>query len=819
MTLTILNDPSGVTGIRRIPLDYRITLQANIERHLDGGADAVLRINGEVVDPLEDPRLDMRPGRWDSIVVALRPRGGGDLLNVLSFGLLGGPAINSLLPKLPGQDGGSGKDSPNNRLTAQNNVARTYQAVPDVYGYRRIWPDLIQSSVVEYVDHVKYVTEWLCLSRGKGTVTAVQYADTPIEDIDGSSYEIFEPVADSSGYPENGNTTLLDVFETFASDEVNGQELPYAVPFVQVTKSGTFSATAADAFFTVTIPDGADLDDLKSLVPSGTAAVQFTYGSAPPTNFSETCTVQSVSVGGGNATFTFSSSTWGASASGPSTFTITPNGSAKTTIGPFTMQAESDRLWWNTVYLRGLVGTVNFEAEWWRIDSDGIEVPGTRQTQSYSHAANTYDQRFFTNKATPSGGYGRYRVQFKRTSAQVESNGADVAKLEEVYAVRYYATKTLPGVTVARITTKATLSATGFSDRKFNVRWLRHVRELDAAVLSGSRNFARSISHLWAIAGNDMTGIDTDALAAINAEFGEDSPLLRFDGSLDDADMSLGERMQFLADTARVFVWRDGSRWTFTRDQLRTTPRAQFDYRNLSAKGSPSQAFSSVLPASNDGVEVEYVDEVTQAKKSYARYNISTGAAVVGLSRTPKKIRMLGCATEAQADNRAQLEARRLLYQREVVNETALADANDIGLGETVRWVDPSDFGGDGLQAGEVLSIDGNIITTSEVIDWRGETSGRMVFTGEDGLRLVPMVQCYPETGGRVRLSSVPGGIYVADAARQLGSRYAFAVGLTDTELELAGLYTLTGVRPSGDGTVAISLASLDTRIYEGDSA
>jgi DNA-binding transcriptional regulator LsrR (DeoR family) len=33
-----------------------------------------------------------------------------------------------------------------------------------------------------------------------------------------------------------------------------------------------------------------------------------------------------------------------------------------------------------------------------------------------------------------------------------------------------------------------------------------------------------------------------DALAAINTELGETSPLLRFDGSLDDADMSLGVR-------------------------------------------------------------------------------------------------------------------------------------------------------------------------------------------------------------------------------------------------------------------------------------
>ena len=73
--LTILNDPAGITGKRRHALDYRLTLQQNIERHLSGGGDAELRINGTVVDPLTDPRLDRPPGRFDLVTVSLRPRG------------------------------------------------------------------------------------------------------------------------------------------------------------------------------------------------------------------------------------------------------------------------------------------------------------------------------------------------------------------------------------------------------------------------------------------------------------------------------------------------------------------------------------------------------------------------------------------------------------------------------------------------------------------------------------------------------------------------------------------------------------------------
>lgn len=811
--LTILNDPAGITGWKRFPLDCSISLQENIAQHMAGGADCELRINGVTVDPLTDPRMDAPPSLFDDVVLVRRPEGLDPVTWVIIAAVVA-TATYVLMPSMPNLGGATSKDSPNNRLTGQSNIARAYQAIPDVYGYRRVWPDLIQPSVVEYVDHVKYVTEWLCISRGKGTIADVQYAETPIDDVDGASYEVFEPVP-SGGYPEFGSTTLLNVAETFASDEVNGQELTPVIAFATISKSGTFTAVLSATTFTVKIPDGSDLDQLKSLVPSGTAAVSFSHVGG---SFSQTCTVQSVAVASGNATFTFSCSAWPAAHTNEAaTFTIIPNGSVSTVIGPFTLPVECSRIWWNTIFQRGLKGSVQIRAEWWKVDSGGVEIGGTRQTQDNTYTASTYDQRFYTNKVTPSAGSGRYRIQFKRLN-QVNGDGsADVAKLEEVYAVREYASKVLPGVTVIRVTTKATESATGFSDRKFNLRWLRHVRTLTGDTLSESRNFARAMAHIWTIAGNDIAGLDTDALEAINTELGETSPLLRFDGSLDDADMSLGERLQYVANTARCVVWRDGTKWTATRDQARPYPELQLDYRNLAAAGDSSISYAAHLPASNDGVEVEYVDEATQAKKSYVRLQIGSGSPVAGAVSNPKKIKLQGCTTQAQAENRAQLEARRLIYQRVSVSDTALADASGLGIGSLVRWIDPNDFAGDdGLQAGEVLAISGNVITPSEPVEWKGQASGRIMFTGTDGKQVGTTQVCYPSLDG-IQVAALPAGVYVRDGARQLGSRYAFAVGLTQAEIEAAGLYTVTEIRPAADGTVSLALAQYDSRIYGAD--
>lgn len=818
--LTILKDPAGITGRATHEWDYSRTLHENIAAHLAGGADCELTINGVRVDPLTDPRMDAPPCAFDAVTVARRPAGFDPLTLAIIIVVASLAVSYALMPKIDMGAGSVGKDSPNNRLTAQSNVARAYQGIPDVYGARRVWPDMIQPSTVEYVDNVKYVTEWLCISRGKGDISAVQYADTPILDVDGASYEVFEP-SGADPYPERNQTAISDVFETFSSDEVNGQEVIYPTPFANLSPSGSFEAFATDSFFTITIPDDPSLDQLKTLSPTGSAQVSFSYinTALESANFNEDCDVLGFVVAGGNVTFTLGSTEWVSDESAPIVlFTIKPNGETPSAIGPYTLPIVCDKLRWSTVFLRGLQGTVVIRAEWWQIDEDGIEIPATRQSQNHSYHADTMDQQFFTRQVTPSSGSGRYRIQFERLTQQIGSQGTDVAKLEELYAVRYYAAKILPGVTAIRVTTKATSNATGYSERKFNLRFARHVRTLTSDTLSASRNFGRIMAHIWTLTGNDMAGLDADALAAINTEFGEDSELLRFDASLDDADMSLGERMQLVANHARCIVWRDGQKWTVTRDQAQQYPVMQFDYRNLAAGGNSAISYASHLPASNDGVEVEYVDPLSHAKKAYFKLSIASGESVFGEGDNPKKITLPGCTSKLQAVNRAELEARRLLHSRISVSDSALSDASALGLGALVRWIDPNDFyGDDGLQGGEVLAIDGSTITTSEALQWGDATSGRISFTDAQGGRLGPSIACTPATGGAV-LASVPDGLFVADGVtRQCGSRYAFATGLTEAELESAGLYTVTEIKPAGDGTVSIALAQYDARIYRAD--
>ena len=725
------------------------------------------------------------------------------------------------LPKIPGAP--TTTESPNNRLTGQTNIARAYQAIPDVYGLRRVWPDLIQPSLVEYIDNVKFITEWLCISRGKGTITAVQYADTPLLSFGGASYSIFEPSATPSAYPELNDTTLTDVLEPFPSPEVDGQELNYSTGVADyLRREGTIVKGPGSSWFDLTFVDSPVFDYMKSIAGTGTVYIKRLPVSGSDPYFPETADLLSYTEDGlGNVTFRFDNTILiygGGTAT--ATWDLLPSGAPSSSVkGPFILPVECDRIWWNTIFQRGLKGTCEIEVQLWQVDGSGVEIGGTRETIPYSYTADTFDAKFYTDKVTPAAGFGRYAIQFERTNI-AEADGSDVAKLEALYAVRYYATKVLPGVTVARVTTKATIGATGATERRFNLRWNRHVRTLTTTTLGASRNFARALAHLFCVAGEDLAELDTTTLAAINTALGETSALLRFDGSLDDAEKSLGERMQLIANHARCVLWRNGTQWTVTRDQARTSPELQLDYRNLAARGDSTISYASHLPASYDGVEVEYVDETTQAKKAYVRLNISSGAVATGSASNPLKVKLPGCTTTSQADNRAQLEARRLMYSRTSVQDTALPDASQLGVGSLVRWVDPNDFAGDdGLQAGEVLAIDSLTLTTSEPLDWHGEATGRILVTGVDGLYLGSPVVCAPgAAANKVVLASVPVGTYVRNGTtQQLGSRYAFAVGMTEAEMQAAGLFTVTEVTPAADRTLSIALAAYDARMYEED--
>ncbi|WP_341268723.1 hypothetical protein [Morganella morganii] len=175
----------------------------------------MIMVNG--VQLADGDSLDFVVTESHHIQVFDQPKGGaiGDLLSPV-FKLVT-KVFSFLAPKTPSFTSADAnvKDSPNNRLTGQTNVARTYQARPEIHGQVRAYPDLIQQSLFEYIDNKKKVTEWMNFGIGKFDIESVKYSESELTALDGAGYQIFQP-----------GENIPEIFEGFEFHDVDGQEVP-----------------------------------------------------------------------------------------------------------------------------------------------------------------------------------------------------------------------------------------------------------------------------------------------------------------------------------------------------------------------------------------------------------------------------------------------------------------------------------------------------------------------------------------------------------------------------------------------------------------
>lgn len=877
--LLIVNDPTGLTGYECHPLDPCLTLQANIAQHIERGGDYALAINGQQIDdPAMCAELDRMAQPCDMVQLVSRPgAAGAEFWVPAMIALIAAAVAYAMMPDASAQtmapnEAGSTKNSPNNQLTGQTNIARAYQAVPDVYGQVRSYPDLVQRSAEEYIENVKYVTELMCFTRGFCDVELMRYSDTPLEDVTGASYEVFHPDLPSVGggwadMPEYGTVTVPDVWEPYPSPEVNGQELVYpgAADWQAVTlKSITMQPGTPFATIVLTVKGGQASkfgQQLNDCVSINLNAPLISYhdscvddsGSEPPyptlrdTTFSinQNLTVTSRSWFIADLTLQVSRTARNWPSKNPCfapdfpvdtnvAADIQPVGSEFITVGPFIApDREATHLRWNIAFLRGLKASVQINVQWWKINDSNDEISGTRESWNYTYTGDTYDQKFFTETVQPVAGVGRYRVQFRRLSIQQSTDGFDIAKIEALWAMRYYPSKDFPGCTMVRVVTPATDQAIGIRERKFNALITRHVlkRPIGGVSTFGpSRDFRDSVHHMFrVIAKRSGDDLDYDTLQSSGWGAFDYPERNYFDFTFDDKDVSLGDRIKTACASARVDVYRDGQRWAFTRDRKRAgRPVMQLDYRNLAHDGESGIMYRANLPTSHDGVKVEYVDPVTN-KKTNIQLRIQNGNIVTSPEPdNPLLVELAGCRNEAQALNRAHYEVRRLLYSRVVVTDTVLADGMALNKGDLVRWIDPNDFAADdGMFAGEVMQIDeaGDdvIITTSEPVNFGSNATGQCTITNELGIPSRAIV-CTPRTDGGQgfvvpydQYAAYGSGWYVADDLRQCGSRYAMSPGFQDFELKNSALYLVADKVPTGEGSVQVELRQYDSRIYAED--
>ncbi|QOR44386.1 host specificity factor TipJ family phage tail protein [Proteus mirabilis] len=693
--------------------------------------DVDIYVNGVKLN--DDDRLDFIVSEFHHIQIFDQPKGIiGDILNpVFKFV---SKIFSFLAPKAPSFSAAdvNAKESPNNRLTGQTNIARTYQARPEIHGQVRAFPDLIQQSMFEYIDNKKMVTEWMNFGIGYYTIENVKYSESELIALDGASYQIFQP-----------GEVIPQIFEGFEFPDVDGQEIPGPnesdeIPQYQATANNVISGEIKGGEAAIKIEKQDEFRYFMDIVKprSVSLVVNVTYDT-PQGSVTKDIKVDAYlsdakeSDDGAIISPKYYYEFFFTNLTGGDLATLPPNAIVNTskfilydnqflTVGPFFSPLDGGELW---VHLNAQLGDGDWASariEFWKIDDNNNEISGTREAfdRGFPSAPKTKTY-YLTEKFKPLAGYGRYALQLTRLE---NSNDHSILKLEEVFIVRERINEVHEEDTLVKVTVRATEAPTGTRERKYNALATRHVISYDMNsrsvdyTLRPSRSFADAIAHTWLVtAGQPESTIDLYGLYSIYESL-PDKRLGYFDYTFDDEDVSLGQRIETICNVARVISFWDNGVLTFTREEEKKYPSGTFNKSNTTGNGF-SLSYDMTMPSGNDGVEIEYVNPKTN-KKTYLKYRIENNKIVNKPAKNPNKITIHGCRNEYQATDRALLEMDRLIHQRMSISVQTLADGDYVYPGDLIIVADTYDKN---QQAGYIVERIGNQFSTNEKVVFDGE--------------------------------------------------------------------------------------------------
>lgn len=780
----------------------------------------------------EDDELSFPLTESDFVRIIDRPKSGGFLKT--SALILGAftykqdlKFISKVFSKLAQTNAATGvnssKTSSNNSIKSQSNIARNGEAIPDNYGLIRSFPDLIQSSLYEYVGNNKYITDALNFGIGRYAVSSVRYSESNLGSLAGASYNIYQP-----------GQTIPQLIEGYLFDDVEGQEVLGAnetdnIVIETATSTSLVSASFVGGQAVVKIVQSTDFAYFNSLAKphavTFTVNVTYAQGSTSVTRdatFSADLVSSTESNNGAPIPtyyyeFVFGNLTGADANTVPSNSTInlvklTITENAAFVSGPYFSPVKSTDLW---VHMQSALGPTDGTTDWkmlvWQVDDNNNQVPGTVQTFFYSvdNPYNVTTKTFYnTYKITPPTGYARYAFSLERTN---NANSGNKLTVEGAHAINYRNNVVYNDISMVIVKVRGVENATQSRELKYNALINRYTigydydNEVVDYTLRLSRSFANAVLHSWiVIGGQPASSLDIHELYTIERNL-SDPRLGYFDYTFDDEDQSLGERIQTICDAATVTCFWDDGVLSFVRDESKSSPASVLSTRSL-ATDNYKLSYDMTLPGGYDGVHIEYRDPTTN-KQASINYYISGSSILSGEASKPKKFDMLYVRNAYQARDRALKEVRRLLYSRASMTVTALADGEWVNVGQMIQVVDMYDTN---QQSGYLKSRTGNNFETSEPIKFIGTMF--VVVTDADG-NPTDRYQATARTDGIngfvAVIPTVSLNIYNGDTIQQ-PSRYIIA-----TEMELDSTqWIITSKKIGTDGKTALALSEYNSDMY-----
>tara|TARA_R100000951_G_scaffold2179_1_gene3698 strand:+ start:509 stop:3028 length:2520 start_codon:yes stop_codon:yes gene_type:complete len=834
--LIIMHDQTGATGKDIIALPDGITATEALMLHFPQG------INPEAVqvfvgitpmllpNETDTPSPELLQPMKENMIVLMEAKG----LDPITIGLFVASVFLSvaLAPKIPG-DVGQQKQSPNNDLQAQTNIARPYQAYPLVFGSPVSYPDLTGEPIVEYITNQKIVRQLMNVGIGTFDIAETRAGATPITNFTGASATYYEPVAKVVTVPE--------VINVFSTNEIDGQELLGAdndivVSTYNLTENGSNLTTYLGTTFVLQVVKDAQSDALSSdfIAAIGEFKLKVNYkgdffGEGTIDNVSGVGFIDSMVDNTTFYTITLTSFNGSKTVDNSNYDYDTPfvaDQSANSIVGPIKIAVETDEVWVNLNFLRGLKSTVELNILFEKLDGpNGNPIVGpSPDSYTVTYTEDTLDQQFRTYKQQLIQSKGYFQVTFERLdNGTSNTNRPDQTTIETVYAVERELNVKYGDLTLLDVVMPATIRATSLRENKVNIELTSKLITYENGSINytpkASRKMADAILHLTV----DFFGLDQNTLALDelyeiqNRLDAIDPRLATFDFTFDDIDVSYDERMDTILQVARCYKWLDGDVYRFGRNEKRDFESTAITRRDIAGDDNReySLSYNPQLLENFDSVKVEYVDSATNKKAYIFRTINDLGVIIDGTGVNPKSLELAGCSEEFNAINRAELEIRTLLYQRFSLTDTMLPSAMFLDKGAMVLYAEQYNIDGDTFD-GEILARSGNVATTSESLGFIDGNQYVINYTTVDGSS-VGSFPITPIIGEEFKFQCDDlSEVFLRDSklgfSVQTGSRYIIS---TVEELESSRWSVIE--KEARGRNVQLTMVNYDERIYDFD--
>lgn len=808
----------------------------------------------------------------DSVFAIHRPHGADPVTIGIAIAVITAIVTIALLPRpeKPNQQG-IARTSPNNQISGQTNVARTGEGVPDIKGQIRAYPDLAQSAWYSWEENRRRVRERFCVGISTLDITDVRDNETEFSRIAGSSFEVVERAVNGTDrYPLRA--TSLDDSRLLAENQreidlnyiylANDGGINYVIVGVDPNQdipvlldldneasfeiSGTTSATINQEFFI----------DHSNPITTSTEVVSVTFSpQGQPVDIELQCHRIPVIVEDDFPAYSLGSCTIrqgstcfpdfiviGYNAISGAFFDIGEIRVGEITDG-FTnwtqlgVEGVGSFSWYlNLIFQSGLIMssgnllTVSFQIQARdsvtqdpatltalingqpvAIGSDvSVDITGRTRAELGRTIEFTQTQPNISNRV-------EFRV--RRTTDIDPENTISDASIETVFSlIRYPSTALGAGFTLIDVDARSDFTNNSTSSRKINCLAARRQHSYDIATdaitapSSLNRSFADGItSDFMTLFGETRTRQILDLVSLYTVSDALSDDLKNFGYSFDDVNISLGQRIHTMCNVARVGAIRDGQVWRFYREEAKSEVYV-FDRRNIASTSDQSQSYRFQKPNDNDSVRLSYIDPVDDKERHIERrIDAANQTFVEGVGNRPLEISLAGCRNTAQAINRAELEVRRLLFQRRRVTERVLNDGQIVDIGDRVRWACIYD---DDTTDGEALEISGTQVRLSERPVFEAGSTYFAHISDSNGNMTGPH-QVTQGSLGDFWIEGLPvANIFIANnMPSQAGSHVIIG---TTNDLNYYD-FTITSKTPADDETVQIEMVEYDARMFSED--